>query len=139
MSQTLAPLQILLATALALTSDPSKLVFLAFAIPAAGLLGWAVATMGPGNFSVHPELVNNAKLITHGPYRWVRHPMYSALLIAAIGFVSSDPRIWRIISGIALLVVLMSKARIEEQNVTKQFSDYAAYKEKTSALLPFVY
>lgn len=41
---------------------------------------WAVMTMTVKNLAVLPEVKKGSRLVTHGPYRWIRHPMYAAIL-----------------------------------------------------------
>lgn len=41
---------------------------------------WAVMTMTVKNLAVLPEVKAGSRLVTHGPYRWIRHPMYAAVL-----------------------------------------------------------
>ena len=99
----------------------------------------ALAVNRPGNFNIRPELRLNAQLVTRGIYAYVRHPMYSALLLALLGAIVADPRVWRIGAWIALLLVLLVKAAREERYLQARFSDYAAYRERTRRLIPGVY
>ena len=42
---------------------------------------WALSANQPGNFNIHPTPHQNGRLIDHGPYRWIRHPMYTSVLL----------------------------------------------------------
>lgn len=139
MSRMLAPLQFLLATALALTSNIRSIVFLICAAVGAALLIWAVITMRPSRIRIHPEIAENAELVTTGAYRWVRHPMYASLVAASIGFVVSDPQPWRVVAGVALLVVLIAKARREEAGLKERFPNYADYQNRSWAFFPGIW
>ncbi len=99
----------------------------------------ALAANRPGNFNVRPELKPGAHLVTDGIYRWVRHPMYLAVLLATAAALAADPRLWRVGAWLALLAVLLVKARREEALLQARFADYAAYKQRTNALLPYLY
>jgi protein-S-isoprenylcysteine O-methyltransferase Ste14 len=89
-----------------------------------------------GNFSIRPEPKAGARLATRGIYRWIRHPMYCAVLLAMAGALAPDPRLWRVLLWLALLAVLIVKLRREEFYLQQRFPDYAAYRERTWRLLP---
>lgn len=99
----------------------------------------ALAANPPGNFNVRPDLKANARLVTDGIYRWVRHPMYLAVLLAMAAAIAADPRAWRILAWIGLVVVLLAKARREEALLQVRFPAYAAYMQRTRRLLPLLY
>jgi protein-S-isoprenylcysteine O-methyltransferase Ste14 len=46
---------------------------------------WTLSANHPGNFNIRPEPKVLGHLVTTGPYRWVRHPMYGAVLLLATG------------------------------------------------------
>lgn len=101
---------------------------------------WAVITMGLGKISVFPEPRHNSTLLERGPYRWIRHPMYTAVLLVC-GSLAGD-RMEE--AGIAVFVVLvfnqLRKLRYEEHLLTLHFGeDYLAYKERTWAILPYLF
>jgi protein-S-isoprenylcysteine O-methyltransferase Ste14 len=92
-----------------------------------------------GNFNIRPEPKATAQLITSGPYGYIRHPMYSTVLLAASAFVVAE-NIWlKLGLWIALALVLSTKASFEEQLMSEKFSDYAAYRARSKRFLPFVF
>lgn len=115
---------------------PPTLFLLAIAV----VLGvWTLGYNRWGNFNIRPELRRGARLVTGGPYRHIRHPMYASVLLGVGALVVADSRPWRIALLVALLVVLMLKAAREEEYLRAAFPEYAAYASRTWRLVPFVY
>lgn len=114
---------------------------------AALLLGAAGAALGvaalaanrPGNFDIRPEPKDGARLVTHGIYAYVRHPMYAALLLVMLAFVALDARPWRAGAWCALAAVLLAKAMREERYLLARFPEYAAYRRRTHRFIPDVF
>ena len=113
---------------------------LAWVVIGAGVaLGvWALSANRPGNFNVHPAPRAGGRLVREGPYRWIRHPMYSALLLAGLG-VAIGAGGWSAVALAALAVVLWLKARIEERGMRAAHPDYADYERRTRRFVPFVF
>ena len=104
---------------------------LAFAIWARVHIGrnWG----GPMTQKVEPELV------TSGPYRLVRHPIYSGVLVAGAGTAVALSWVWLIAVGLAGIYFLYS-ATVEERYLTEQLPDaYPVYKRSTKMLVPFIF
>jgi len=99
----------------------------------------ALATLGfnrIGNFSILPEPKAGARLVTAGPYRLVRHPMYLALVIACFGLAAYNGH-WLNGLGLgALALVLNLKAAREERLLAERFPEYAAYARRTARFVP---
>jgi protein-S-isoprenylcysteine O-methyltransferase Ste14 len=103
---------------------------LAFAIWARVYLGknWGM----PMSLKVEPELV------TTGPYAFVRHPIYSGVLLAMLGSAFVSVVIWLILFVIFCAYFVYS-ARVEERIMTTKFQNqYLQYKNRTKMLIPFV-
>jgi len=108
-----------------------------FLLPAGIGVGiWAMRANRPGNFNIRPEPKEGGRLVTEGPYRFVRHPMYLAVLLFTGGFVGADPVQWA--GWVALGTVLIAKARREERLLSLSHPGYADYRARTRAIIPFI-
>lgn len=99
---------------------------------------WAVWTMGLRRLRIGPVPPAEARLLTHGPYRWIRHPMYSGLLLAAAAVLLERFTWQRALFWLALLAALVAKLRYEECYLKARFPEYEEYRRRTKGLLPFV-
>jgi protein-S-isoprenylcysteine O-methyltransferase Ste14 len=109
---------------------------LALAISGVILACWSRQVLGR-NWSSVVQLKQGHDLIDSGPYRYVRHPIYTGLLLAFIG-TALKVGDWR--GLIAVAIVLASfwrKLKVEERWLAEQFGPaYAAYSQRTKALVP---
>lgn len=104
-----------------------------------GLAVWAWLVMGWRRLRIMPHPASDAQLLQHGPYRWIRHPMYAGLLIAAAGCVSWDADLFRVVLWLGLALVLVAKTKIEEELLCEKFADYPLYRSKSWRLFPGVW
>jgi protein-S-isoprenylcysteine O-methyltransferase Ste14 len=82
---------------------------------------------------------NETELVTSGPYRLVRHPIYSGVLLAGVG--TAVALSWQWLIAVALAgVYFVYSATVEERNLTTQFPDtYPAYRRSSKMLVPFIF
>lgn len=99
---------------------------------------WALTANRPGNFNIHPTPRAGGKLVAHGPYRWIRHPMYSAVMLFGLACVltRADALAW-LLWGV-LCLVLLGKAVLEERWMAALHPDYAPYQKRTRRFIPFL-
>jgi protein-S-isoprenylcysteine O-methyltransferase len=98
---------------------------------------WARVHLGR-NWSGTPSIKEGHELITSGPYRFVRHPIYTGMLVALIGSA--------LVNGIDLIILLIFGAMflwripIEERYMMQTFPDqYPEYIKRTKKLIPFIW
>jgi protein-S-isoprenylcysteine O-methyltransferase Ste14 len=113
--------------------------WLGVAITALGLwIAIAARIYLGGNWSARVEIKEDHALIRTGPYRYVRHPIYSGILLAVLGSAIALDR-WRALLGFGLIfAALWLKARHEEALLRQVLPDYDAYASQTAALIPFL-
>jgi protein-S-isoprenylcysteine O-methyltransferase Ste14 len=99
---------------------------------------WAASTVGR-HLRAAPYLPEGARLVTHGPFRWVRNPMYTAALTLMAALVWARPTIVAGALWFALALVLAAKIRIEEQELAGRFPEYEDYRRRTKRFIPGVF
>lgn len=120
--------------------SPSSLDIVAgFLLSGSALLAlWALTANRPGNFNIRPTPRTGGTLVTSGPYRWVRHPMYTSVLTAAASSWIVTNQTIEAVLWLALLAVLLVKADMEERALMIRFPDYQGYRSRTRRLLPWL-
>lgn len=103
------------------------------------VLAWAVVTMKPHRVTALPEPRADAQLVTRGPYRWVRHPMYAGVLLITLALVLDRLTIGRVMVWLVLLADLLWKLEYEEKLLAIRFPGYASYRQRSKRLLPGLY
>jgi protein-S-isoprenylcysteine O-methyltransferase Ste14 len=102
---------------------------LAFAI-------WARAYLG-GNWSSAVTVKIGHQLIRTGPYRWVRHPIYTGMISAMVGTAIVRDQVRAVIAVVLLYLGFKLKSKIEERTMTETFgAQYEDYSRTTGAIVP---
>lgn len=140
-SQLLVLLQLAALVGLTYTSSIPGLDSAADLVSFSGIaLGlWSLWEMRFSKFSIFPEVPKGATLVTTGPYAFIRHPMYTALMIYAVGRVMNNFSAWTVLYASFLVVLLRIKIEREEAFLMRAFKKYKEYTKTTSRLIPGVY
>lgn len=100
---------------------------------------WAIWVMNSSKINIAPRPRSGAVLITKGPYRLIRHPMYLSIILAFTPIIISHFTIFRFIVLLILSVNLFIKLQFEEGLLIKYFADYEEYTTNTRKLIPWIY
>jgi protein-S-isoprenylcysteine O-methyltransferase Ste14 len=120
------------------TLDPT-LQWLGVVICACGLAFaiWARVYLGR-NWGMPMSLKQDAELVTTGPYQYVRHPIYTGMILGMIGTALVVP--WWIVPLVFSFVYFMYSAKTEEKIMLNEFpNQYPDYMKRTKMLIPFIF
>ena len=95
------------------------------------LLLWVIIYNRFGNWSIFPKPKTNAKFVSRGPYRIVRHPMYLGLLMVLLSFVLWQPSLLKVAAFLSLCSVIVVKIGREEQYLSNAFAEWGNYTTNT--------
>jgi len=98
---------------------------------------WARVTLA-GNWSSQVTLKEDHELIQRGPYRFVRHPIYSGLLLMLLGTAVLTGQLGGFVALVVCGFGLWIKLRQEEKLLARHLPGYAEYKSRTRALIPYL-
>jgi len=121
--------------------NPQIIVGLGLIIQIFGIvLGiWGILIMRVSDFNIQPE-VKSSSLITTGPYKWIRNPMYVAVILFYLPIVIKHFKWINSLVFMALLITLLLKIKSEEEFLLERFGkDYFEYKKKTKRFIPFIF
>jgi protein-S-isoprenylcysteine O-methyltransferase Ste14 len=101
-----------------------------------GLFGWMFRHLGLNVTSTSMPRAT-ATLVTTGPYRWVRHPMYSAALVLLVAATLLTANWVVAAGGTVAIALLVARSRVEEQRLVEKFGEaYREYQRSTGRFLP---
>ena len=104
-----------------------------------GVFALAVVSLGGNNFTIMPDPRKGNALSKRGIYRFVRHPMYTAVLLCGLAVSFGAPSIWRWVALVVCFLVLVVKVRYEERALTAMHPEYPTLMEGVARLLPGVW
>jgi protein-S-isoprenylcysteine O-methyltransferase Ste14 len=100
---------------------------------------WARNTLGD-NWSGRVTVKSGHELVRSGPYRWIRHPIYTGALLALLGSALASVKVSAFLGLTVAIGALVYKLRIEERWMLGRFGEtYRAYQRASWALVPFIY
>lgn len=117
---------------------PTSVRLLGLPVGALGILlfAWMFRHLGLNVTSTSMPRAS-ATLVTSGPYRWIRHPMYSAALLLIIATALLTANLIVVICGLAIFTLLAARSRTEEERLIEKFgASYRDYQRRTGRFFP---
>jgi len=103
-------------------------------------VGWSALQKNRlGNFNIRPDIKEECTLITDGIYAYIRHPMYSSVLLSMFGVALIYFSMYELVLFLILLVNMITKMLYEESLWHCEGEAYKEYAKKTKRLIPFVF
>ncbi len=108
------------------------------------VIGFTILLVAMGTlwWSHSPTLVirEGHQLITHGIYRFIRHPMYLGVIVFFIGFPVFAASLYGFFTSLVMIPIFLYRIRLEEGLLAEHFQDaFQKYKKTTRRLIPFIY
>lgn len=91
------------------------------------------------NLSPFPSPLPGSKLIENGVYKFVRHPIYTALILAFTGYAIISDSGYRLLISAVLFLLFYFKTRYEERRLIEKFPTYSEYKKQSGRFFPRVW
>ena len=104
---------------------------------AVGLAVWARRSFPQGSFRV-VATPGGGSVLRSGPYRLIRHPMYTGALLLVWSGVLAHLSAWTGALGAVVTGVVVVRVIVEERLLRQRFPDYVEYMRTTKALVPFI-
>lgn len=116
--------------------DWSRWLGVGLGIVSLPFLAWVQHVLGK-HWSISLELQEDHRLVTSGPYRWVRHPMYTVHVVYFLAWVLVSANLLLLINYVLTITLIFARTPKEERMMLERFGDeYRAYMMRTGRLLP---
>ncbi|WP_241657215.1 methyltransferase family protein [Halobacillus salinus] len=105
-----------------------------------GLRYWGILHL-KDQFTRDVSVQKGDKLVSTGPYKWLRHPLYTGLLLIVIGFCLGVGNVWTaVFCGVLVTIALLHRIHIEEAMLIEAHGDlYRGWCSSRYRLVPFIY
>lgn len=115
-----------------------NLIISVIQILAVCLMIWARLIFKQRSFHLTSD-TTKGELVTSGPYKWFRHPIYAAAIYFSIACLIAYPKIEVLLAVIFITGGLFIRMILEEKALKQTYPDYIEYSKKTKRIIPFVF
>jgi protein-S-isoprenylcysteine O-methyltransferase Ste14 len=102
------------------------------------LMIWARITFKSRSFHLAANPTEGG-LVTNGPYRWLRHPIYAAVIYFSWACLIAFPKIEVLIAVFFITVGFLTRMLLEEKALKNAFPEYIEYSKRAKRLIPFIF
>ncbi|CAH8282150.1 protein-S-isoprenylcysteine O-methyltransferase Ste14 [Mariniflexile fucanivorans] len=107
-------------------------------IASVGIMVWARITFGIKSFHVSSNATKE-KLITNGPYKWWRHPIYASIIYFFLACLIAFPNYKTFIAVLIIVFSTYVRMLFEEKELIETFENYSEYSKKAKRIIPFIF
>lgn len=108
----------------------------AICVTTLALLAWTLRDLGR-NLTDTVVTRQAATLVTHGAYRWVRHPFYACMALMILGNALMAANWFMLAAGAVVLSLIVARTKTEEEKLVARFGDaYRSYMKRTGRFVP---
>ena len=107
-------------------------------VMAALLMLWARRTFGRRSFHASASPTEGG-LVTTGPYRYWRHPIYASIIYFVWAGQIEAPAVLPMLAAVVITLALLLRMLIEERFLAAEYPEYSGYARRAKRLVPFVY
>lgn len=90
------------------------------------------------HLSPFPSPLPGSKLIENGVYRFIRHPIYTGIILSFFGFAIISDSGYRLVIAAVLFLLFYYKTRYEEKRLIEKFPNYLEYKNRSGRFFPWI-
>jgi protein-S-isoprenylcysteine O-methyltransferase Ste14 len=116
-----------------------QVVGLVLLLAGAGVANAGLLSLGWRNLTALPYPRQGAELVVGGAYRWVRHPIYSGVILGALGWSLLVNNVLALALTAVLIFFFDLKSRQEEAWLRQRYPAYATYQKQVRKLIPWIY
>jgi len=107
-------------------------------VTAVGLMIWARMTMGLRSFHATADPTDGG-LVTSGPYRFIRHPIYTSICLFCSAAVLAHTSLSTVVLGVLVMVGAFVRMTAEERLLVQRYPGYRLYASATKRMVPYVF
>lgn len=107
-------------------------------IASIGIMIWARVTFGMRSFQVSSNATKE-KLVTNGPYKWLRHPIYASIIYFFLACLIAYPNYKTLIAVLIIVFSTYVRMIFEEKELIETFKNYSEYSKKSKRIIPFIF
>ena len=118
-----------------ISENPAVIIIQLFSVC---LMLWARITFRSRSFHLTANPTKGG-LVTHGPYKWLRHPIYAAVIYFSWACFIAFPKIDVLAAVLLITGGLFTRMLLEEKELKKIYPEYTEYSKQAKRLVPFIF
>jgi protein-S-isoprenylcysteine O-methyltransferase Ste14 len=120
------------------TIIPNNTILIVLEIFFTLLAVWSISVLR-FRINISPDIMKELPLIINGPYKIIRHPMYTSVIFITLTWWIAQPTFIGLVAWGILIIDLLFQIQYEETQLSQHFVEYKKYKTTTKRIIPFIF